>query len=127
MITRHFRNGRELPVLNHDNHYSTHFQEIRRLKRSVTVLPVSLMSSIAMKNTYQEEHSSDTELFQGDALITTCDYNSEDRDNITLGGYAISDEMCVNYVHYFPASDLEVCKSAISDQALATFFQYMHE
>lgn len=69
----------------------------------------------------------DNRFFQGDALITTCDYNTEDRDNVTLGGFSISDEMCVNYVHYFPASALEVCKSAISDQALATFFQYMHE
>ncbi|KAK9881470.1 hypothetical protein WA026_016354 [Henosepilachna vigintioctopunctata] len=100
--TRHFRDGAELPVLNHDNHYSTHFQEIRRLQKTVTVLP-------------------------GDALITRCDYNTEDRENITLGGFAISDEMCVNYLHYFPASSLEVCKSSISDQALYTFFRYMNE
>ncbi|KAB0792293.1 hypothetical protein PPYR_14252 [Photinus pyralis] len=100
--TRHIRNGHELPELNWDNHYSTHFQEIRRLKRVVNVLP-------------------------GDALITTCDYETLDRDNVTLGGFAISDEMCVNYVHYYPAAPLEVCKSAISDQALATYFQYMHE
>nr|CAH7713215.1 unnamed protein product [Callosobruchus chinensis] len=31
VITRHFdSNGKELPELNRDNHYSTHFQEIRR-------------------------------------------------------------------------------------------------
>ncbi|XP_044766667.1 tyramine beta-hydroxylase [Coccinella septempunctata] len=102
IATRHFRNGRELPLLNYDNHYSTHFQEIRRLKSPVTVLP-------------------------GDALITRCDYNTEERDNITLGGFAISDEMCVNYIHYFPATSLEVCKSSISDQALQTYFRYMNE
>ncbi|KAL3283755.1 hypothetical protein HHI36_017925 [Cryptolaemus montrouzieri] len=100
--TRHFRNGQELPLLNYDNHYSTHFQEIRRLKRIVTVLP-------------------------GDALVTKCDYNTEDKENITLGGFAITDEMCVNYIHYFPASALEVCKSSISDQALQTYFRYMNE
>lgn len=65
--------------------------------------------------------------FQGDALITTCDYCTSDRENITLGGFAITEEMCVNYIHYFPATPLEVCKSAISDQALRTYFQYMHE
>ncbi|KAK5640110.1 hypothetical protein RI129_010921 [Pyrocoelia pectoralis] len=102
VLTRHIRNGYELPKLNWDNHYSTHFQEIRRLKRVVNVLP-------------------------GDALITTCDYQTLDRENITLGGFAISDEMCVNYIHYYPVSPLEVCKSAISDQALTTYFQYMHE
>jgi dopamine beta-monooxygenase len=35
--------------------------------------------------------------------------------------------MCVNYVHYFPATDLEVCKSAISDQALNSYFNYMKQ
>ncbi|KAF5286084.1 hypothetical protein FQA39_LY16430 [Lamprigera yunnana] len=100
--TRHIRNGHELPELNRDDHYSTHFQEIRRLKRDVLILP-------------------------GDSLITTCDYDTTDRENITLGGFAISDEMCVNYIHYYPASPLEVCKSAISDQALRTYFRYLHE
>jgi dopamine beta-monooxygenase len=41
VFTRHIRDGRELPELNRDNHYSTHFQEIRSLKRQVRVLPVS--------------------------------------------------------------------------------------
>lgn len=41
VITRHVRDGRELLELNRDNHYSTHFQEIRLLKRPVRVLPVS--------------------------------------------------------------------------------------
>ncbi|XP_014614419.1 PREDICTED: tyramine beta-hydroxylase [Polistes canadensis] len=102
VITRHFRDGIELPRLNYDNHYSTHFQEIRLLPKPVTVLP-------------------------GDSLITTCTYNTMQRDNITLGGFAISDEMCVNYIHYYPNTRLEVCKSAISDDALRTYFRYMRE
>ncbi|VEN59541.1 unnamed protein product [Callosobruchus maculatus] len=84
VITRHFDSyGKELPELNRDNHYSTHFQEIRRLKKPVKVLP-------------------------GHVLITRCDYNTEDRQNITLGGFSISDEMCVNYIHYFPHTELEM-------------------
>ncbi|CAH1968308.1 unnamed protein product [Acanthoscelides obtectus] len=103
VVTRHFdAYGKELPELNRDNHYSTHFQEIRRLKKPVKVLP-------------------------GHVLITRCDYNTEDRPNITMGGFSISDEMCVNYIHYFPHTELEVCKSSISDQALKTYFQYMNE
>lgn len=50
-----------------------------------------------------------------------------DRKNVTLGGFAISDEMCVNYIHYYPNARLEVCKSAISDDALRTYFRYMRE
>nr|CAD7578455.1 unnamed protein product [Timema californicum] len=102
VFTRHIRDGRELPELNRDNHYSTHFQEIRLLKREVRVLP-------------------------GDALITTCWYQTTERTNITMGGYAISDEMCVNYVHYYPKVDLEVCKSSISNNALDTYFRFLRE
>ncbi|KAG8337202.1 hypothetical protein J6590_029567 [Homalodisca vitripennis] len=102
VMTRHIRDGRELPELNRDNHYSTHFQEIRLLKRAVKVLP-------------------------GDALITTCLYNTTGRPNITLGGFAITDEMCVNYIYYYPKNSLEVCKSAISDQSLQTYFRQVHE
>ncbi|PSN45176.1 Dopamine beta-hydroxylase [Blattella germanica] len=102
VFTRHFRDGRELPELNRDNHYSTHFQEIRRLKRPVKVLP-------------------------GDALVTSCWYKTVDRKNVTLGGFAISDEMCVNYVHYFPKIDLEVCKSSVSSESLQTYFRFLHE
>ncbi|KAJ8975892.1 hypothetical protein NQ317_011363, partial [Molorchus minor] len=60
VYTRHFdAYGKELPELNRDIHFSTHFQEIRRLKKPVKVLP-------------------------GQVLITRCDYNTEDRENITL-------------------------------------------
>ncbi len=40
--TRHFRGGQELPEVNKDNHYSTHFQEIRTLREPRIILPVSL-------------------------------------------------------------------------------------
>jgi len=41
IYTKHVRDGQELPELNRDNHYSTHFQEIRLLHKPVRVLPVS--------------------------------------------------------------------------------------
>ncbi|XP_055929694.1 dopamine beta-hydroxylase-like [Argiope bruennichi] len=102
VYTKHIRGSAELPELNRDNHYSTHFQEIRRLKRQVKILP-------------------------GDSLLTTCHYSTVDRENITLGGYAISEEMCVNYVHYYPKSDLEVCKSSIDTKVLGSYFRYMRQ
>lgn len=102
IYTKHVRDGQELPELNRDNHYSTHFQEIRLLHKPVRVLP-------------------------GDALITTCHYNTEDRQNITLGGFSITDEMCVNYVYYYPKIELEVCKSSISDQNLKSYFKFLNE
>jgi len=41
--TKHYRDGVELPELNRDDHYSPHYQEIRKLPRQVHVLPVSLL------------------------------------------------------------------------------------
>ncbi|XP_077987007.1 dopamine beta-hydroxylase-like [Glandiceps talaboti] len=100
--TRHIRNGVELQKLNEDKHYSSHFQEIRLLKKQVSVLP-------------------------GDLLITSCRYKTMDRENVTLGGFGIEDEMCVNYIHYYPRSELEVCKSSISTRALNKFFTRMYK
>uniref|UniRef100_A0A0A9WPA7 Tyramine beta-hydroxylase n=1 Tax=Lygus hesperus TaxID=30085 RepID=A0A0A9WPA7_LYGHE len=95
--TRHIRQGVELERLNYDYHYSPHFQEIRLLKKQRKILP-------------------------GDALIQTCYYNTIGRENITLGGFKTTDEMCVSYVYYYPKIDLEVCKSSISDDALEQYF-----
>jgi hypothetical protein len=44
-MTQHLRNGVELPEVNRDNHYSTHFQEIRSLNEPRKILPVSQRES----------------------------------------------------------------------------------
>lgn len=98
--TQHIRGGIELPEINRDNHFSQHFQEIRYLRRKVKVLP-------------------------GDVLINNCRYKTSNRSKVTLGGYGIRDEMCVNYIHYYPKSQLEVCKSSTDTAALMDYFQYL--
>ena len=35
--------------------------------------------------------------------------------------------MCVNYIHYFPKVDLEVCKSSVTTKSLFDFFRFMNE
>ncbi|KFB41858.1 AGAP010485-PA-like protein [Anopheles sinensis] len=102
VLTRHFRGARELPNLNTDDFFSHHYQEIRQLRYKPRVLP-------------------------GDALVTTCYYDTRGYVNATLGGFSISDEMCVNYIHYYPATELELCKSAISEKSLLNYFTYMRE
>ncbi|XP_019640548.1 PREDICTED: dopamine beta-hydroxylase-like [Branchiostoma belcheri] len=99
--TKHVRGGVELPELNRDNHYSTMFEEIRLLRRKVTVLP-------------------------GDVLMTSCKYNTTNRRSVTLGGYGIHDEMCLNYIHYYPASQLQACKSVAAASALDRFFDVVY-
>ncbi|VDN20832.1 unnamed protein product [Gongylonema pulchrum] len=42
------------------------------------------------------------------------------------GGYGIEDEMCVNYIHYYPAASIEVCKSAVDNTTLRKFFKKLY-
>uniref|UniRef100_A0A182RVP1 DOMON domain-containing protein n=1 Tax=Anopheles funestus TaxID=62324 RepID=A0A182RVP1_ANOFN len=100
VLTRHFRGAEELPLVNRDDFFSHHYQEIRQLRYKPHVLP-------------------------GDALVTTCYYDTRGYKTLTLGGFSISDEMCVNYIHYYPATALEVCKSSISEKSLHDYFDYM--
>uniref|UniRef100_A0AC35G1C1 Copper type II ascorbate-dependent monooxygenase C-terminal domain-containing protein n=1 Tax=Panagrolaimus sp. PS1159 TaxID=55785 RepID=A0AC35G1C1_9BILA len=39
------------------------------------------------------------------------------------GGYEINNEMCVNYVYYYPVSKIEVCKSAVDNSTLRAWFE----
>ena len=54
--TRHMRNGIELPELARDDHYSTHFQEIRLYPKPVHVLPGRRISTelISMERSCKE-------------------------------------------------------------------------
>lgn len=38
------------------------------------------------------------------------------------GGFGILEEMCVNYVHYYPQTQLELCKSAVDAGFLQKYF-----
>lgn len=64
---------------------------------------------------------------QGDDLITTCYYNTTDRTEPLFGGFTAQDEMCVNYVQYYPKTDLEVCKSSVGERVLEEFFEWHAE
>lgn len=47
----HSRGGRSLGEIGRDNHYSSHFQEIRRLARPVNIKPVKAVPIMAIENT----------------------------------------------------------------------------
>lgn len=95
--TTQYRSGVQLGDVNRDEHYSPHWQHLQQLRPTVHVKP-------------------------GDVLVTTCVYDTRRRSKVTFGGYGITDEMCVNYIYYYPASELEVCKSAISNSTLRAYF-----
>lgn len=62
------RDNKLVDIVNSDNHYDQMFQEIRLLRKPVTIRP-------------------------GDTLFTQCVYETMDRVNMTLGGYSIRDEV----------------------------------
>ncbi|XP_062333527.1 dopamine beta-hydroxylase [Osmerus eperlanus] len=95
------RRGREIEVVQEDKHFSTHYQTIRILRKMVTVLP-------------------------GDVLLTECTYNTEERPGPTVGGFGIMEEMCVNYVHYYPRTQLELCKSHVDPGYLQKYFSFIN-
>ena len=102
VFTRILKKDGRIEILNVDRHYSPHFQEIRLLPEPVRIEP-------------------------GDAIIHTCIYKTDNRTNMTFGGFGIRDEMCVNYMHYYPRSNLELCKTSVDDDALKRFFRIMNE
>uniref|UniRef100_A0A3B4XHT3 Dopamine beta-hydroxylase n=1 Tax=Seriola lalandi dorsalis TaxID=1841481 RepID=A0A3B4XHT3_SERLL len=85
------RGGKELEVVQEDQHFSTHYQVSR-----------------------------------GDVLITKCTYNTEDRSKPTVGGFGIMEEMCVNYIHYYPRTQLELCKSHVDAGYLQKYFNFIN-
>jgi hypothetical protein len=48
----------------------------------------------------------DVEVRPGDSLVTHCIYDSSDRTEPTLGGEGTGDEMCLNFVYYYPGLPL---------------------
>ena len=58
--------------------------------------------------------------------MTQCVYDTRKRSEVTLGGPGVEDEMCVAYLHYYPAINLEVCKSCVSKHALAAYSLFLN-
>jgi len=83
---RHIRNGAELPTPFSDLHYDFNYQTMRTFEFN---------------------------LLPGDHLITECVYNSLTRDSYTRGGMSVTDEMCMVFLHYYPATKLAHCVSKL--------------
>ncbi|PNH04333.1 MOXD1 1 [Tetrabaena socialis] len=98
IATQHIRNGTELPPVGSRRFYDFNFQSADA---------VLLASSL---------------LLPGDSLITTCSYDSTSRTNVTTYGESTRDEMCFNFVLYYPrAPNFTVCSSmdSVGDPGVA--------
>jgi len=58
---------------------------------------------------FQNAIPTETMLFPTDALMTHCVYDSSNRDTMTKGGETSSDEMCFNFISYYPKMLLSAC------------------
>jgi len=92
---RHFREGKELPILDQDNSYDFNFQETRSLPAEVTVLP-------------------------GDDLLVECVYSTKEVDGVVFAGLATENEMCLAFIYYYPRIAISTCFSQLSPASIAT-------
>eukprot|EP00479_Gromia_sphaerica_P009695 TRINITY_DN417_c0_g1_i3.p1 TRINITY_DN417_c0_g1~~TRINITY_DN417_c0_g1_i3.p1 ORF type:complete len:530 (-),score=130.38 TRINITY_DN417_c0_g1_i3:126-1715(-) len=84
---QHIRDGVELPPVYDDQNYDFNYQQSYKIKPEVKLMP-------------------------GDDLIVTCTYNTEGRNETTLGGESTREEMCFAYLSYYPANTaINVCIS----------------
>ncbi|KAG2444120.1 hypothetical protein HYH02_009061 [Chlamydomonas schloesseri] len=81
MITRHIRGGQELPPLGRRDYYDFAYQQ------PVQVPPPART------------------LLPGDSLITTCTYSGTGQTSVTKFGEASYEEMCFNFLYYYPYND----------------------
>ncbi|XP_078677954.1 DBH-like monooxygenase protein 1 [Branchiostoma floridae x Branchiostoma belcheri] len=84
--TKLVRNGVLETYVGRDDNYDFNLQETRFLYPEVTIK-------------------------EGDELITECSYRTTDKDGFTFGGEASSEEMCQNYLQYYPRFKLDHCDS----------------
>merc|ERR1711966_8561 len=62
-----------------------------------------------------KKDESNRKLQRGDLLATTCIFNTEGVKGPTRGGFGTFDEMCINFVMFYPAQAMPY-KSCINDQ-----------
>ena len=86
----------ELPPIDQNLQYDFNFQQFTMLPYSVTVLP-------------------------GDLLEVDCIYNTASRNNLSFGGEATTDEMCLSFVTYYPRTDFVTCGSVPHPYAYLDF------
>lgn len=71
------------------------------------------MGMIAREDPYSFDNQwfqpADITLEAGDTLETRCTYDSSDRTEVTPGGVASTEEMCINFMMYYPWIPAETC------------------
>ncbi|XP_078608050.1 DBH-like monooxygenase protein 1 homolog isoform X2 [Branchiostoma floridae x Branchiostoma japonicum] len=83
---RHVRGANELQEIFKDEFYDFNYQETVPLEETRQVLP-------------------------GDSILMECTYDTTDRSDVTYGGLATANEMCIAWLLYYPKMALTRCES----------------
>ncbi len=65
-------------------------------------------------------------MYETDILVTIHFISSGFAFSLFQGGFGIMDEMCVNYIHYYPRTQLELCKSHVDTDYLQKYFSLIN-
>eukprot|EP00794_Sanderia_malayensis_P012195 gene12195-13451_t len=84
--TKHIRNGKELPEVFRDENYDFDYQQTYLLKKEI-------------------------KFKAGDEMITYCRFNTMKRKDAVVGGQSTKEEMCLNFIMYYPRVNLTTCIS----------------
>ncbi|CAJ0573153.1 unnamed protein product, partial [Mesorhabditis spiculigera] len=93
-----YRQGRLIGQLNRDDNYWPFWQRLSHFDPPLQILP-------------------------GDTLATTCLHDTRDRTAPTYSGLGLDEEMCINYLLYYPAVDIESCRSEVHNASLYDFIE----
>lgn len=102
-------------LLNHEIHVFSSFLHAHEIGTSITTEVFrndTLVGSIVRDpfdfnmQTFQD---ADVDIMPGDRITTTCVYDSTGRSSTTPGGPASDEEMCINFMMYYPLVGGEKC------------------
>jgi hypothetical protein len=68
-----------------------------------------IASQVPFDFNFQQFQPTDVLIRPGDEVVTRCTYDSSGRDGVTVGGVASRDEMCINFMMYYPRIRSERC------------------
>jgi Copper type II ascorbate-dependent monooxygenase, C-terminal domain/Copper type II ascorbate-dependent monooxygenase, N-terminal domain len=96
LVTEHYRCGQKIGEIGRIDQFEFNNQQVYTLSPPVKILP-------------------------GDAMVTTCTFDTTNSTNVTFGGQETTDEMCLNFLSIYPFLGTEAVPTRF---ALCTAFEH---
>lgn len=103
MFSTVVRNNKEINYISNNKYYNSEFQYVNYLQTPITMT-------------------------SGDAISLVCHYNTDDRDSSTFGGLGTFDEMCLNFIWYYPSNPkIDGCYDSLSGAEWFKWFASLNQ